>query len=85
MIVRERKIRVHFDRLTALVNRFIGEMGNEQQLRQIGVDDQGERIEVLRFLHFAHVMTAHFGATRMIAEHEDLADADEALALDSTP
>ena len=52
LIVCERKIRVHFDRPAALLNRVIGEMRNQEKLRQISVDDQRQRIEVLGFLHF---------------------------------
>ena len=51
LIVREGEIHVHFDRLAALLNRFVGEVRNEEKLRQIGVDDERQRIEVLRFLH----------------------------------
>src|SRR5580704_10056665 len=46
------KSRIHFDDLEALFYRFVVRMREEKKLRQICVDDQGQRIQTFRFSHF---------------------------------
>ena len=52
VIVREAEIRFHLDRLLALQDRFIVRVRQGQQLRQVGVDHERQRIDAFRLPHF---------------------------------
>jgi len=52
VIMREPKIRIHFDGLPALLYRFVIRMCKGQKLRQIGIDNKRKRIQAFRFSHF---------------------------------
>jgi hypothetical protein len=51
-IVSGAEIRIHLDGLAALLYGVVGKMCDEQKLRQIGVDDERQRIQILRSAHF---------------------------------
>ena len=52
LIVCECKIRIHFDRLAALLYRFVIRMRKHKKLCQIGVNDERQGIQAFRFSHF---------------------------------
>src|SRR5271154_6871045 len=52
LVMSKSKIRIHFDRLAALLYRFVRKMCDKKKLCQIRIDDEGEWIKVLRLSHF---------------------------------
>ena len=52
LIMCDGKVRVHFQRFPTLLHRFVIVVGNAQCIRQVRADDEGKRIQVLRFSQF---------------------------------
>src|SRR6266581_7315162 len=56
LIMSDGEVRIHFDGLLTLLHGFVITVSNAQCIRQVSADDEGERIQALRFLQFSDAL-----------------------------